>query len=305
MKHVKHGTLLLTLIVLLASSCKKDGYNYPNSKCLLSHYEDELNGAVDIFYNQRGNPDSVSFNGFGNKLEYDNSGRLVKQKFSTGYFEFVYNNNSFLPTTRRFWSTQITTPAPAGLVEIDSLQYNILGQLIKKGITNRIAPAYNLFQKYEYNNRGNVTKVTTAAQNGGTVFLTPVVSFEGSRYDTKLNIFVTNQWLKYLFDNTEFSDYTYSMFSINNAADFKWGYTGGYIASVTSTIVYNTQGFANNFACRYIGTDGTDINFTRIGRSTCDAAPANRMAIQPANKAGNLPLIKNNKYGLPIITQQP
>lgn len=290
---------MLMLIVLFTVSCKKDFYNQPNGPCLITHYEETLYGySVDIFYNSQGNPDSLSFSGFGNKLEYDNRGRLVKQKFATGYIEFIYTNNTFLPAISKYWRSDFSTPPPSGLVAVDTFRYNILGQLIIQGEDNRLSPEYNNTRRYEYNSSGNVTNVTISAQNGGTVFATPVVLYQGTRYDNKYNVFGSNQWLKYIFYTTDLSDYVYAMHSVNNAADWNWGFGGGYVATVTAAITYNTQGFANFFNNHLIDTDGNEFDFTEQCTSTCDATT-------PGNLPPVAPRLSNKFKDLKNITHIP
>ena len=272
MKIFKHSTLLLTLIIVLATSCRKDGYNMPNGECLLTQMDDDVFGtSISIVYNQSGNPASMSLSGFPATFEYDSKNRLSKVNYGTAgvYSDYRYKDNSFLPAVSNYFR-----PDYGGVIAIDSFQYNFLGQMVKRGITNKLNPIYNSFQKYSYDNRGNVTKVVQSAQNGGTVYATPVTIFEGLQYDSKRNFTAGNQWIKYLFFYNDIADYAPTMFSVNNAVNWRWGYGDNYTATVTSTLSYNTEGFANIFNCHLADSDGFLLDYTRTNTSTCDAPAA-------------------------------
>ena len=86
-----------------------------------------------------------------------------------------------------------------------------------------------------------------------------------------------NQWIKYLLLYSDLEDYAYLLFSVNNAMDWKWGYPGGDVYKVTSTLKYNADGFATAVNGHYFDASGvTELtSFTRINTSTCDTPAAN------------------------------
>ncbi|MDZ4794045.1 MAG: hypothetical protein SGI83_07185, partial [Bacteroidota bacterium] len=289
-------TLLLLLIIVLATSCSKDSYNKPKDECLLTQMDDDAFGtSISIVYNKKGNPESMSFSGFPATLEYDSRKRLTKVNYGTAgvYIDYHYKDNSFLPAVSNYFR-----PDYGGVIAIDSFQYNSLGQMVKRVITNRLYPIYNSFQKYVYAKSGNVTKVVQSAQNGGTVYATPVTTFEGLQYDKKRNFTGGNQWIKYLFFYSEITDYAPAMFCVNNAVNWRWGYGDDYTATVTSVLLYNTEGFANIFNCHYADSDGYLFDYTRTNNSTCDepAKPLvhgylnTKRSVKLSKYTGNIPM---------------
>jgi hypothetical protein len=292
MKILKHSTLLLILIVLFAASCKKNGYDLPNAKCLVTHTDEDLYGtSLDITYNANGDPAAMSFSGFPATVEYDTRSRLVKVNFGSAgvHFDYEYSNNTFLPAVLKY-----VRPDFNGIVGIDSFRYNIAGQMIKRISSNLLNPAYNFAQTYQYNNRGNVVKVIAAAQNGGTIYNPAVTVFEATRYDNRYNFMSGNQWIKYLLFYSDEEDYAYSLFSVNNTMDWKWGYNDGSVYSVTSTLNYNSAGFATTVNGHLFDTDGVTelVAFTRNNISTCDA-PAAKSLQRPSPSSNRLHLPAN------------
>jgi hypothetical protein len=278
MKIIQFNILLLSLIVVFAVSCQKDTYNLPNAKCLVTHTEEDLYGtALNITYNQKGDPAALSFSGFPATVLYDTKGRLLKVNFGTGgvHFDYLYNNNTFLPAILKYYR-----PDQGGLISIDSFHYNTAGQLIKRENHNLLDPSFNNAQKFEYNTKGNLKKVTIKSQSGGSVFNPAVVAFEATRYDENLNFMGGNQWIKYLLFYSDMEDYAYLLFSVNNAMDWKWGYPEGNVYKVTSILKYNADGFATSVIGRYFDTDGvTELtSFSRSNTSTCDTPAANHPA---------------------------
>jgi len=302
MKILSHISLLLTFLIVLTTSCKKEGYNQPNADCYLVHSEDDLYGySFDIMYNSTGNPASIDLAGFPVSLEYDASGRLSKAYYGSAgaRLEFFYSYNTFLPTVRKY-----IRPDFGGLISVDSFSYNIVGQRTKMITHILLSGADNkLIYKYQYDNRGNLKKLTSATVTNG-IESSPELVFEGLRYDNKYNALSGNQWLKYLFDLTDFTDYSYLQFSVNNALDWKWYYGDDIAYSVTSSLIYNSQGFANTRNGHYFDTDGvTELaSFTQLNISSCDAT-----APRLTQKAS---IFKNRKTGkweifqLPFINKQ-
>lgn len=294
MKTLKQSAfLLIAILFLTATSCKKEirfienGYDQPNGECLVTHTEDDLFGySLDIFYNEHGNPDSMSFEGFPVTIQYDSRQRLVKANFGTAgvHFDFLYKDNTFLPSVLNYYR-----PDYGGLIGIDSFHYNLLGELIKMGSTNLLSPQYNLGETFDYDDMHNVTKVTWKAENGGTIFLPAFTAYEVSKYDHKLNFMSANQWIKYLMIDSELDSYDFMMFSKNNAVDWHWGYQGGY-NPIKSTLEYDNEGFANKVNLHLFDMDGVteELAFTRTSSSTCD---------EPGQKSSQLPL-KNSKLSL-------
>jgi len=275
MKTVQLLTLLLLHIILFAASCTKDTYNVPNAKCLVAHTEEDLYGtSLDITYNQKGNPVLLNFSGFPAIVLYDSKGRLSKVNFGSAgvHIDYLYNNNTFLPSILKYYR-----PDQGGLISIDNFYYNSSGQLIKRETNNLLHASYNCAQKFDYNNKGNLKKVTITSQNGGSVFNPAVVAFEATRYDNNYNFMSGNQWIKYLLLYSNLEDYTYLLFSVNNAMDWQWGYPGGDIYKVVSTLKYNADGFAILVTGHYFDADGiTELtSFTRINTSTCDSTASN------------------------------
>jgi hypothetical protein len=294
MKSYNQSKLLFCLVLtLISASCKKGidfikgGYDQPNAKCLVTHTEDDLFGySLNIIYNEKGNPDSMNFEGFPATMQYDNKNRLIKANFGDAGidFDFIYKDNTFLPTVLNYYY-----PSYGGLISIDSFSYNFKGELVKIGRTNLMNPDYNLAETYEYDDNHNVTKVTWEAQNGGTVFLPAFTAYEVSTYDHKLNFMSGNQWIKYILMHSELDTYTFMMFSANNAVDWHMGFQGGYNA-ITSTLEYNSDGFANKVNLHLFDVDGVTelIAFTRSSSSTCDNSVQDKLAersqyLQPSN----------------------
>jgi hypothetical protein len=270
MKLLQQNGYVLLLILFFASSCQKDSYNLPNAKCLVTHTEEDLYGtALDITYNQKGDPVSLNFSGLTAAVLYDAKNRLAKVNVGTAgvYIDYVYNDNTFLPAVLHYYR-----PDQGGLISIDSFYYNGSGQMIKRITTNLQRSSYNNVQKFEYNSRGNVKKVTISAYNGGSVFSPAVIAFEASQYDNNYNFMSGNQWIKYVLFYSDMEDYAYLLFSVNNATNWKWGYPGGDRYRVTAAITYDADGFANTISAHYFDTDGiTELtSFKRINTSTCD-----------------------------------
>ncbi len=275
MKNLSRITVLLTFLIMLVTSCRKDGYNQPNAACFLTHSEDDLFGySFDIVYNSAGNPASIDFAGFPAVMEYDNQGRLSKVNFGNAGVrtEFSYSNNTFLPTARKY-----IRPDFGGLIAIDSFSYNLLGQRTKMVTHNLLFGGVYIY-KYQYDNRANLKKVTEATIING-VESSPSLRFEGLQYDNKYNALSGNQWLKYLFDLSDFDDYKFLQLSVNNALDWKWYYSDDYpyysnvySYKFTSGLIYNTQGFANTRNGQYFDTDGiTELGpFIQMNNSSCD-----------------------------------
>ncbi|MEO6328032.1 MAG: hypothetical protein ABIO55_03835 [Ginsengibacter sp.] len=144
--------------------------------------------------------------------------------------------------------------------------------MVKQVITNLLLPRYNSSETYEYNNQGNVTKVTRQAENGGTVYSDPFTEYEVTQYDHKPNFMSGNQWLKYILSNTGFEPFQFMMFSKNNAVDWLWGFDPLYHVTFTSTLEYNPGGFASKVNLDLFDVDGvTEIaSFTRLSSSTCN-----------------------------------
>lgn len=313
MKSFKKNTLLLSAILVMgASSCKKarefieNGYNQPNAECLITHTEDDLFGfSVDIFYNEAGNPDSLSYRGSPVTLEYDSDDRLSKAIFGDAiygadrpYFTYIYTDNTFLPAVLNYYS-----PLNGGLIAVDSFKYNILGEMVKIGVTNVRNPIFNKAEYYDYDNKGNVKKVMMVAQNGGTVYDTLFTEYEVLTYDNKPNFMSGNQWLKYVFFYSELDTYVFKMFSRNNAADWLWRpeaykayFPDAYFLS--DTFEYNDKGFTNKIHIRFSSFQGAEDYFDalQLSSSTCDAStgPLQR----PAHK--NLKAMPKRKDGIPL-----
>ena len=299
MKVLSHGSLLLLLLILLVTSCKKDAYNQPDAPCILTHSEDDLYGySFDIEYNSAGNPAAIDFAGFPATMEYDARGRLSKVNFGTAGVrtEFFYINNTFLPTARKY-----IRPDLGGLIEIDSFSYNILGQRTKMIIQNLLSGNTKSIFRYQYDNGSNLKKIIVAGISNG-IESSPAILFEATRYDNKHNALSGNQWLKYILDLTEFTDYSYLQLSVNNALDWKWYYGDGISYSVTSSLVYTPQGFATTRNGHYFDTDGITelLAFTQSNVSSCDA-PAPSLK-QKASGAKNKLLKPVNNVHLPSAT---
>ncbi|MGG9964153.1 hypothetical protein [Ferruginibacter sp. SUN106] len=280
MKTVQLNILLLSFIAVFTASCQKDTYNMPNAKCLVTYTEEDLYGtSLNIVYNQKGDPVTLSLSGFPATILYDAKGRLLKVNFGTGgvHFDYLYNDNTFLPAILKYYR-----PGQGGLISIDSFHYNNAGQLIKRENHNLLDPAYNNAQKFEYNNKGNLKKVTISSQSGGSVFNPAVVAFEATRYDDNYNFMGGNQWIKYLLFYSDMEDYGYLLFSVNNAMDWKWGYPEGNVYKVTTALKYNVDGFATLVNGHYFDTDGvTELtSFIRTNTSTCDTPAANHPATE-------------------------
>lgn len=274
-------------------------------RCMVTHTDNDLFGySLDIFYNAAGNPDAMSFSGFPVTLEYDQRSRLRKTNYGTEgvHFEYRYNGNNTLPAVLNYYYPGITYPVNDGLIGIDSFEYNTKGEMIKRGITNLLFPQYNSGETYEYDMNGNVTKVSVAAQNGGTVFIPGYVVNEVSGYDHKRSFMGGNKWLKFILFHTELfpTDY-FRMFSKNNPVAWTWGYDGGY-NPISAEYVYNDKGFANSINLHLFDIDGVTelIAFTENSSSTCDdseqksqQAPSKRTELLPRNifkLPGTLPL---------------
>lgn len=307
MKNLSHITVLLTFFIVLATSCRKDGYNQPNAACVLTHSEDDLFGySFDIVYNSAGNPASIDYAGFPSNMEYDAQGRLSKVNFGTqgGRTEYFYSNNTFLPTVRKY-----IRPDFGGLIAIDSFSYNLLGQRTKRVMQNLLFGGTYIY-KYQYDNRANLKKVTLATIIDG-IESSPSLRFEGLQYDNKYNALSGNQWLKYILDYTEFDDYNFLQLSVNNALDWKWYfsedypyYSNVYSYKFTSGLNYNTQGFANTRNGHYFDTDGvTELaSFMQLNTSSCDAS-APRLNQQPS-VFKNRKTIKAEIFHLPYANKK-
>ncbi len=286
MKSFKQSTWVLYVILLMISgSCKKgidfiaSGYDQPNGKCLVTHTDDDLFGySLNINYNEKGNPDSMNFEGTPVTIQYDSKNRLIKVNFGTDgiHLDFLYKDNSFLPAVMNYYY-----PSYGGLIDVDSFDYNFKGELIKIGQTNLISPDYSLAQTYDYDENHNVVKVTWEAQNGGTVFSPAFTAYEVSKYDHRFNFMSGNQWMKYILMHSELDTYVFMMFSANNAVDWHWGFQGGYNA-ITSTLEYDSEGFANKVNCHLFDVDGVTelFAFTRSSNSTCDKITENNTTAQ-------------------------
>lgn len=270
----------LMFLIVLISSCKKDGYNQPTAQCSLTHSEDDLFGySFNIVYNSIGNPASTDFGGFISNMEYDVRKRLSKVTFGTqgGRLEYCYSNNTFLPTARKY-----IRPDFWGLIAVDSFSYNLIGQRTKRVLHN-ILSGNTYIYRYQYDNKANLKTITLATIING-VESSPSLRYEGLRYDNKYNAFSGNQWLKYLLDYTDFDDYNTLQLSVNNALDWKWYYSNDYpyysnvfSYKFTSSFSYNSQGFAQLRNGRFFDTDGvTEIgSFTQSNISTCDTNSPN------------------------------
>ncbi len=277
MKILSQITVLLMFLSVFISSCKKDGYNQPNTQCSLTHSEDDLFGySFDVVYNTAGNPVATNFGGFISNMEYDGRKRLSKETFGTqgSRIEYFYSNNTFLPTARKY-----IRPDFGGLIAVDSFSYNILGQRTKRVVHN-ILSGNTYIYRYQYDNRGNLRNITLATIING-IESSPSLRYEGLRYDNKYNAFSGNQWLKYILEYTDFDEYTTLQFSVNNALDWKWYYSFDYpyysnVVSnkFTSSFTYNTQGFAKIRSGRFFDTDGvTEIGtFIQSNVSSCDTS---------------------------------
>ncbi len=267
MKILSQLSALLILVAVFTASCKKDAYNQPNAACRLTHSEDDLFGySFDIAYNSAGNPSSFNFAGFPVTIEYDNRGRLSKANYGTAgvRFEFIYSNPTFLPTIRNY-----IRPDFGGLIGKDSFSFNILGQRIKM-VRRNFLSGETFVYRYQYDNRANLTRITISNIVNG-IETSPIPRFEALRYDNKINSLSGNQWLKYILELTEFDEYTFLQFSVNNALDWKW-YYGTDAFKVTSSMIYNSQGFANTRNGILFDTDGiTELaSFTQANTSSCD-----------------------------------
>lgn len=292
---------MLTCFLLLSiTSCKKtelDSAKSPNTlnaitaqevnintatnQCLVTHTEDDLYGyTLDIFYNRAGNPDSMSFYGsFPVTMQYDSKGRLIRTNFGGGTngfrFEYLYKNNSVLPAAINYYY------GGTSLQVIFKLTYDSKGQIIKFGTISLSNPQYNAVESYEYNDMGNVTKVTYTSQNGTTSY----IENEVSKYDNKPNFMGGNKWLKFILYNSGVDIFYYfRMFSKNNSLEWNIDFGDGFKYLFSADYEYNSYGFANK---SNIHSDFGD--FTELSSSTCDA---------PTLKSQSLPLTLRKKSGM-------
>jgi hypothetical protein len=270
MKLLKQNNYLLIPMVLFATACQKHTYYFPKSKCVITHTQEDLYGtSLDITYNQKGDPATLKFSNTTATVLYDASGRLSKVNFDTTgiHLDYIYNNNTFLPAVVQYYR-----PADGGLISIDSFCYNTIGELVKKVNTDLQRTSNNNVQNFEYDYKGNLKKVTITANNGGTKYCPAVTAFEATRYDSTYNFMAGNQWIKYVLFYSDMEDFGYLLFSVNNALDWKWGYTEGNAYTVTSTTQYNADGFAKTITGHYFDKDGVTAltDFTRVNTSTCD-----------------------------------
>ena len=313
MKRSKFFAMLPICFLIFYSSCKKTepgnepftketlsaqrSYDVPNRHCLPTHLEDDAFGySVDLFYNDMGDPDSLSFNGFPATYRYDKNKRLIKAVYgpeqygdTRSFYDYAYNDNTFLPSSLKYYS-----PLNGGLLVTLNFLYNKKGQMIRIDYINAKRPIYNSSENYTYDQKGNVIKVVMAASNGGTIYDIPFTEYEVLSYDNKQNFMGGNQWLKYMFFYTELYDYEFMMFSKNNVVDWLWrpeAYSFYFPEAyyLQSTLDYNHQGFANKVNIRFFDFYGAEnyFEFARTSSSTCDDQGNGH-----SNK-NNLPLRKN------------
>ncbi len=305
MKPLKHYTLLLVSLLLLGIACKKEpndelssalvdketsslnlrNQEMKNKYCLPTHLEDDgFAYSLDLYYNEAGDPESILFDGYPAFYEYDSRKRLKKAVFGPAiygenrpYYDYSYIDQTSLPASLKYFS-----PLNGGLLVTLDFHYNKKGQL--KQIENTIAqkPMYNSVEKFEYDNKGNVIKVTKKAANGGIVYDTLFTEYEVMKYDNENNFMGGNQWLKYMFFYTQLETYEFMMFSKNNAADWLWrpeAYTFYFPDAyyLKSSFNYNSRGFANKVNIRFYDFYGSEnyFEFARTSSSTCDSDKIN------------------------------
>lgn len=249
-------------------------YHQPNTPCMVTHAEGDLDGYnFDITYNKHGDPATLTANGIVSIMEYDTKNRLIKTSFGNGvHFDFIYSNNTFLPSVSNYYH-----PLFGGLIAIDSFRYNLKGELIKWTKINARKTSYNSSFIYEYDNNGNVKKVISQAEAGGTEIGAPYIEFSASEYDHHYNFISGNHWIKYILLHTYLQACQFMIFSVNNA--IKWHWNSQSISAptlyFTSDMEYDDQGFANKITM-HVSTmkDGgyNDWTFVRRSTSTCNPA---------------------------------
>ncbi len=303
--------LPVLLFTLITTSCKKEidkqiigDHSFYRNACQVTHSQDDLLGdVIDLFYNAKGNPDSLTYGGTPITLKYDHDNRLLKINYGTyAYFDFKYEHDKPLPIALYYYY-----PNFGGLIAIDSFYYNFHGQIIQRVIKGGQNSQYGgTIESYTYDYSGNVIKVDTRDYGVGAVNISGYTEFTSSKYDNKPNFLSINPWTKYLFFHSDYDgrSFLWTQFSRNNAANFVWTYDAqGDNYSVTSTFQYDNKGFATSVSMDWNDT-GNDLGiFTRQNTSTCDVAST--APLMPATK---LSLIRNrlNKAGkqLPIVTNQ-
>jgi hypothetical protein len=273
------------------------------SGCSIASLNDEAFAAsLNFYYNKKGNPDSVVWDGGSatQVLHYDKLDRLQKVDFESNgtvyaYFKFKYRSFEPLPIAYDYYY-----PALGGLESIDSFRYDFLGRITDRLGTNIYNPQYNYDEHYTYDLHGNVVKTDVKAHDGGTVYNPDLLEFTASKYDSRLNILGANTWIKFLFfySSLDATPFYYTLFSNNNAQNYFWYYDfAGDSYAVTTAFTYNPKGFATNSAMDFYDNIGQqDLGvFNRSALSSCDETAHNNVKANPAKQ--NTPFMKIKSSG--------
>ncbi len=266
------------------------------NQCAVTQTEDDLFGdVIDFYYNKKGNPDSLSYDGTPITLKYDKYDRLKRINFGTyAYFDFKYRDFFPLPVAYDYYY-----PSLGGIIAIDSFRYNLFGKITDRFGTNINNPEYNYDEQYTYDWQGNMVKTFVTVHNGGTVYAPGFLEFTASKFDQKPNFLGGNIWLHYLFFYSDWdaSPYYYNLFSRNNAKNYKWYYDlSGDSYTVKSTFTYDQQGFATEDDMDfYDNTAQADLGiFSRFSTSSCDVT-GKSLLTKPCIKPA---FLKNKVLGL-------
>jgi len=249
------------------------------NNCLVTHTS-TADGQFDIdfTYNKAGNPETISIAGFGTiTAQYDKLFRLQKENYGNGtWADFKYKGlRDRLPDALYYYD-----PAFGGLNHIDSFKYDVKGELIERKthyIYNNHIDDIVFTYTYSYHATGNVDYIDYSFPvfrnpNGTLVYQTNGV-LANAVYDNKPNYMTGSPWTKFLLFNTSYerNAHFYLLFSKNNAVKY---YTPEHIhlgETYTSTIEYNSKGFANVIQTVITFEPWNVIgNETITSSSTCD-----------------------------------
>lgn len=245
MKKLAFYCLLSLACISIIYACKKTetkpapvpDFNKSNNGCLLSEATDASIGIdFPITYNAKGDPATFA----GSAISYDSKSRLSKIQYSSArYREWVYNDNTFLPSRSNFYSD-------GGLAGTIIYTYDSSGRIIKYDAI--YTSSENVWQ-INYDTKSNVSTIIVADEKGPiSGFGVGDTVYKAKSYDGKPNFANANQWVKYMLPLPEMGYFLniYLVFSANNATE--WSVNDRFNAfifhSEQAFYQYNNKGFA-------------------------------------------------------------
>lgn len=135
----------------MAIGCKKD--DSENRSCLLTNLVDSLNNTYDYFYNDQGKVVRLDYNqrdpqipGSSFTFEYDNTGKMIAQRFLSNTTKFIYDDKNLLVKTDFYKDTLNTLK----LVGFHRMEYNAENKLVRRNRFSSAGTAYSVYDVYSY-----------------------------------------------------------------------------------------------------------------------------------------------------------